>query len=77
MKFIRRLLRKTFLGRFFMANDRIAAIRGTISISRINIRKSCAIVGKLSVYGGDKKYANFVVQLLESANEALAKAEEL
>lgn len=77
MKFIRRILRKTALGRFFMANDRIAAIRSTINISRINIRRSSAIVGKLSVYGSDKKDANFAVRLLESVNEVLAKAEEI
>lgn len=77
MKFIRRLLEKTPLVRFFKANDRVAAIRSTIRISRTDIRKARAIVGNLSVYGADKKYANFVVQLLEGVNEVLAKAEEI
>lgn len=77
MKFIRRLLRKTPLGRFFMANDRIAAIKVTVGISRIDILMARAIVGKLSVYGADKKDANFVVQLLGNVGECLKNLEAI
>ena len=77
MKFIRRLLRKTYLGRFFMANDRIAAIKGSIRIASTDILRARAIVGKLSVYGADKKDANFVVQLLGNVDEYLKKLEEI
>lgn len=77
MKFIRRILRKTAIGRFFMANDRIAAIKGTIHISRTDIRKARAIVGNLYLYGSDKKKANLAVQILEGVNEVLSKVEGL
>lgn len=77
MKFIRRLLRRTFLGRFFRANDRIESIKDVVYISRADIIKAMSIVKNLSVYGGDKKNANFAVILLREANENLKRAEAI
>lgn len=77
MKFIRRLLEKTPLVRFFRSNDRVAAIKSEVRVSRKNVRDAQYAIRRISAYGRDRRDLNFAALVLDAANEHLAKAEEL